>query len=106
MWNIVRILTEIKSIDFSHFDSTEVTDMFHLFDGCTKLQTINFGDNFNTTKVTNMNGLFNNCSSLTSIDLSKFNTELVNNISYLFSECNSLESINFSNIIYLDHVHH
>ena len=91
-------MTEIKSIDFSHFDSTEVTDMFHLFDGCTKLQTITFGDNFNTTKVTNMHSLFNNCSSLTSIDLSKFNTVFVNNMSYLFSECNSLESINFSNI--------
>ena len=91
-------MTKIKSIDFSHFDSSEVTDINSLFSRCVELETITFGDDFNTKKVTNMSNLFYGCSNLTSIDLSKFNTEFVTNMSYLFSGCNSLESINFNGI--------
>ena len=91
-------MTKIKSIDFSHFDSSEVTDINSLFSRCVELETITFGDDFNTKKVTNMSNLFFGCSNLTSIDLSKFNTEFVTNMSYLFSGCNSLESINFNGI--------
>ena len=91
-------MSKIKSIDFSYFDSTEVTDMNSLFYKCNELEAITFGDYFNTSKVTNMDSLFRECLDLTSIDFSKFNTELVTNMSYLFSGCNSLESINFNNI--------
>ena len=96
--NFFYNMTKIKSIDFSHFDPTEITDMSCLFYHSTGLENITFGDNFNTKKLTNISGVFYGCSSLTSIDLSQFNTELVDNMSYLFSGCNSLESINFSNI--------
>ena len=70
--------------------------MSNLFDGCTELETITFGNNFNTKKVINMKYLFSDCTSLTSIDLSQFNTELVTDMTHLFSRCNSLESINLN----------
>ena len=40
-----------------------------MFDGCTSLTNINFGNNFNTTNVSNMSYLFRNCKSLTSLDI-------------------------------------
>ena len=90
--NLFYNITEIKSIDFSHFNSTEVTDVNSMFGLCTELETITFGDNFDTNKITNMNSLFYGCSALKSIDLSNFNTELVTNMSHLFSQCDSLKN--------------
>ena len=81
-------MAKIKSIDFTHFDSTEVTDMGSLFSGCNGLEAITFGGNFNVEKVYNMSHLFERCSSLPSINLSNFRTILVNNMSHLFSRCN------------------
>ena len=90
-------MTKIKSIDFSNFNSKEVTDMSLLFNLCTGLENITFGNNFNTSKVTNMNGLFYGCSSIKSIDLSKFNTELLLGMEYMFYLCGELTEINFTN---------
>ena len=90
-------MTQIKSIDFSNFNSTEVTDMSHLFELCTGLENINFGNNFDNSKVTNMDSLFYGCSSIKSIDLSKFNTELLLAMEYMFYQCGELTEINFTN---------
>ena len=87
-------MIEIKSIDFSHFISTEVTDMSQLFSGCNSTETITFGDNFNTEKVTKMNGMFYGCSSLIEIDLSKFITDSVTDMNEMFLFCTKLTEIN------------
>ena len=92
-------MTKIKSIDFSHFNSTKVIDVNSMFGLCTELEAIIFGDNFDTSKVINMGSLFYGCSALKSIDLSQLNTKLVTNMSHLFSRCDSLETINFINNI-------
>ena len=41
------------------------------------LLSMNFNDNFDTSKVTDMSFMFDGCSSLTSLDLSSFNTSSV-----------------------------
>ena len=92
--NLFYDMREIKSIDFSHFNSKEVANMNSLFYRCYNLEAITFGDNFNTSKVTDMSHLFEDCDSLTSIDLSKFNTKSVTTMIYMFSYCNKLTEIN------------
>ena len=49
--------------------------------------------NFNTTLVTNMNKIFNGCSGLISLNLNNFNISLVEDMSQMFSKCTKLISL-------------
>jgi surface protein len=53
-------------LDLSSFDTSEVTSMWHMFNGCTKLTELNLCG-FNTSKVTNMQRMFRNTTSLKNI---------------------------------------
>ena len=87
---------DITEIDFSSFDSIEVTDMQLMFANCISLTSINFA-NFYTDNVVNMDQMFFNCRSLTSLDVSNFQTSKVKSMVQMFAYCNSLESLNLSN---------
>ena len=89
-------VVNIKSIDFSHFIWTSVTNMNLLFSGCSGLESINFGE-FNTGAVTTVSQMFTGCSKITSIDLSKLVTSSITNMNEMFSSCSRLESLNLSN---------
>ena len=71
-------------VDLSKFDSSKVTSINGMFEGCFSLESIDLS-NFDTSKVTDMNSMFYACSSLKSIDLSNFNTSKVNNMRSMFS---------------------
>ena len=86
-------LDNIKEIDLSKFDSSEVTEMVGMFYGCTSLVSLNL-DNFKTSSVTNMGSMFYLCRKLTSLNLNSFDTSSVTNMGHLFSSCNSLASLN------------
>ena len=69
-------------------DTSNVTDMYNMFDGCTNLTTISELD---TSKVTNMESMFINCSNLTTIPL--LNTSNVTDMYNMFGNCSSLTTI-------------
>ena len=83
----------IIEIDFSKFNTENVTDMYCMFRGCSGLKSLNL-ESFNTEKVTNLSTMFSGCSPLTSLDLRSFNTEKVTDMSGMFGGCFSLESVN------------
>ena len=88
----------ITEIDLSNFNTSQVTSMNHMFDGCASLNSINLDlSKFNTTKVTSMSSLFNNCISLTSLNLSNFNTSNVINMDFMFYNCLNLRYLNLQN---------
>ena len=93
--NLFSYLTNLKSIDLSNFDTSDVTNMNGMFMGCTSLTSIDV-NNFNTSKVTDMAFMFDFCISLQSIDLSNFDTNKVTNMEVMFESCQSLESLNIS----------
>ena len=62
----------IISIDFTHFDFSQITDMSKMFPGCSSLESIDFPD-ITDSKINNMNHMFFGCSSLLSVNLSLFN---------------------------------
>ena len=66
-------------------NTTGITNMKQMFDGCTSLTSVQL---FDTSNVTNMNGMFDGCTSLTSVPL--FDTSNVTDMSYMFSLCNSI----------------
>ena len=75
--------------DLSNFESSKLTYMLSMFNGCSSLISIDLS-NFDTSKVTNMMNIFNGCSSLISIDLSNFDTSKVTNMMSMFNGCSSL----------------
>ncbi len=90
--------SSLKNINISNFDTSNVTDMGEMFKGCSSLESINVS-NFNTSKVTYMFGMFKGCSSLKNIDVSNFDTSNVTDIEAIFEKCSSLKKIDISAFI-------
>ena len=84
--------TSLTSIKLNNFNTSLVKNMEYLFFDCSALTSLDI-ENFDTSKVTNMEHMFNGCSSLTSLNLKKFNTSLVENMDSLFYKCRNLISL-------------
>lgn len=84
--------TILPEIDFTHFNTAKVQDMSYMFYGCTTLTSLDFSS-FNTEKVTASEGMFTMCWSLTKLDLCNFNPKSLTNSRHMFNACYSLQSI-------------
>ena len=66
---------------------------------------------FNTSKVTNMNSMFEGCTSLTNLDISNFDTSNVTGMNWMFYSCSKLNDLDirqfdFSKVtIYINFFH-
>ena len=96
MYNMFYNCSRLTSLDLSNFNTSNVTSMARMFMDCSKLTSLNISG-FNTSKVTSMDSMFYNCSSLTNLNLSNFNTSNVTNMRYIFYGCSSLTSLDLSN---------
>lgn len=74
---------ELKTIDLSDLDTSQVTSMREMFNECSELTSLDLS-NFDTSNVTDMNAMFNGCHSLNSLNLSNFDTSKVKNMRYMF----------------------
>jgi surface protein len=63
-----------------------------MFKGCSNLKNLNLSS-FNTSNVTTMTEVFDGCTSLTSLDLSSFNTANLINMPRMFNGCENLTTI-------------
>ena len=86
----------VKSIDFSNFDASLVTNFRNMFGDCKKLKYIDF-TNFNTSNAIDMSEMFDSCTSLSSLDLSHFNTSKVKRMDRMFRDCSSLLALDLYN---------
>lgn len=76
LWKISKIvfskaldanrLTNLTSISFENFNTSNVTDMHYMFEGCSSLTSINLSS-FDMSKVTNTGNMLSDCSALTEI---------------------------------------
>ena len=85
----------IKKLNFTNCDTSNVTNMEHMFENCSQLTSLDLSS-FNTINVKWMDDMFYNCSSLTSIDVSKFNTSNVTTMLSMFYNCSSLIRLDLS----------
>ena len=86
----------LTSLDLSGFSTQSVRNMSFMFNGCSGLKSIKFGNLLDTSNVTTMQFMFQNCSSLTGLDLRLFNTEKVENMLCMFNGCSSLTDLDLS----------
>lgn len=89
-------IRSLEQIDFSNFNTSNVTRMVAMFNGCIALQTLDLS-NFDTANVTMMNYMFNTCTALQTLDLSNFDTSNVTLMVAMFNDCTSLQQLNLSN---------
>lgn len=62
----------LSALDLSSLDTHAVTNMSGMFKGCKELQTLSLGGTFDTAHVTNMTEMFRDCERLGVLDLSNF----------------------------------
>lgn len=72
-----------STLDISHFNTTNVTDMSWMFHGA-KMSDINFGNAFDTSKVTKFDGMFQEMPNMISLDISIFKINSKATINYMF----------------------
>ena len=84
MQNMFRDTT-VVSVDFTDFDTSNVTIMNCLFYSCGRLKTVNFAG-VDTHNVKNMAAMFAQCKRLNYLDLSQLNTSNVNDMSGMFMD--------------------
>lgn len=83
-------------LDVSELDTSNVTTMCDMFNGCTNLTTLDVS-NFNTNKVNDMQNMFYECNKLSSLDVSGWVTNNVTNMVDMFYNCSQLTQLNVSN---------
>ena len=88
-------LKSLKRIEFTNFNTANITSMRSMFYGCKSLVELDLSK-FNTSKVTSMLSMFYGCSSLESLDLSSFDTSNVDGMTWMFCGCSSLVSLDVS----------
>ena len=76
--------------------AASLSDISRMFEEPTNLTSINF-INFDTSNVTIAESAFRNCSSLTSLDLSNWNTGNLIYTQNMFYRCENLETLNLKN---------
>jgi len=87
-------LTTISGIE--NWDTSSVTNMFYVFDGCKKLTTLNIS-NWNVESVEDFSRMFARCTKLSNLNLSNWSTSSnVESIFGMFYECEALTSLNLS----------
>ena len=85
-----------------YLDTSNVTNMYNMFYGCSNLLSI---PQLDTSNVTNMYNMFYGCSNLLSIP--QLDTSKVTDMSYMFYDCNKLTTIpqlNTSNVTNLNSI--
>lgn len=87
--------SDIKEIDLSNLNFTNVENISMLFDYCEKLEKVNM-KNLNLEKIENLTCVFGNCENLKEINLDGVKFKNLNDISCLFANCKSLKNIDLS----------
>ena len=82
----------ISHIMLKNFNTSNVTTMYGMFCGCSKLEKLDLSS-FDTHNVTNISSMFLGCCSLTELDLSNFDVSNVDVAHGVFYGCLSLRKI-------------
>jgi surface protein len=85
-------LNSISGLDTDLVDTSDVTDMSSMFQGCMDLLSLDLSG-FNTSKVTDMSHMFQACCLLKSLDLRNFDTSAVTDMRSMFYDCKEVGTI-------------
>jgi len=88
-------MKNIKAIDVSGLDTSDVTDMWGMFRECRSLTYLNISG-LDTSNAENLGSMFWGCENLTELDVSGFDTSNATDLAGMFLGCDQLKSIDVS----------
>ncbi|MGI6217057.1 MAG: BspA family leucine-rich repeat surface protein [Coriobacteriales bacterium] len=100
----LRIVKTTGNEHFNRLDTSSVTDMTSMFDGCSKLQAVNYTDDWETDNVESMTAMFANCSSLDELLVNFWDVSNVRKMDYMFYNCSRLDFISSLNDLNVENV--
>lgn len=92
-----RLFDDIRILDVTDWDVSNITDMSDLFQDCEYLEEIVGIETWNTSKCTDFSAMFMNCDNLFEINIRNFDFSNAIYLSYMFSGCTNLKKIDLSN---------
>ena len=87
----------LKSVDLSKLDTSNVLSMEMMFCCCEHLDEVDIS-NFNMAMVKNTRGMFAGCENLVFLDLSGLDMANVTDMSMMFTNCCRLKGVKVSNL--------
>ena len=76
--------TNLRTAVLNKLDTSQVTNMDLMFNGCHSLETLNGPAGWNTVNVVTMHGMFAECKALKKLDISKWSTPNVTTVKAMF----------------------
>lgn len=90
---------ELKYVNVSNWNVSNVTDMSYMFNGCYQLKSVGNLCNWNVSNVTTMEQMFANCCNLKSVgDLSKWNAPKCTNAKFMFGGDKQVDKMRFTSL--------
>ncbi|GAW98464.1 BspA family leucine-rich repeat surface protein [Secundilactobacillus mixtipabuli] len=93
--------TKLTTLDLSHFDTSNGTIFYGMFEGASALTEIDVS-HFDTSKATNMQNMFVDTNALRHIDVSNFDTSHVTNMNSMFERAGRDAPVNPEDPLVLD----
>lgn len=84
--------TALKSVSLSGIDTSSVTSMRNMFESCSSMTYLNT-IGMDTSAVTDMRSMFSNCSSMSTLSLNHLDTSSVTDMGGMFFNCSSASAI-------------
>lgn len=94
-YSLFENMKNLKAIDVSGLDTSDVTDMWGMFRECRSLTYLNISG-LDTSKAEDLSSMFWGCESLTELDVSGFDTSNATRLAAMFLGCYQLKSIDVS----------
>lgn len=95
-WNLFAKFSNLKTIDFSEFETTTARNFAYMFNGDSNLATLDLSM-FNTENITDMRNMFSGCKNLKTVNFTNWNTSNVTRLDSMFSRCLNLTDLEFKN---------
>lgn len=92
MSHMFRACQELESVDLQGLNTSSVTDMSYMFCHCNKVRELDISG-FDTSKVLDMSSMFACCYKVDKLDVSGFHTSLVTNMNSMFTNCFNVKSL-------------
>ena len=80
-----------------YLNTTNVTNMEHMFDGCIALTSLYLDFNTHNVIGDGMVAMFNGCTNLASLNISSFTTDRITNMTDLFNGCKVMKTLRLDN---------
>jgi surface protein len=94
MHEMFREMVNLKELDISNFDTSNVINMAYMFDHLKSIESIDVSS-FDTSKVTNFAWMFGRCTNIKELDISNIDTRNATNIGSMFRQMRSLTTLIF-----------